>query len=545
VNQQVDLDDRRAGPLAWAALTALWLVHAISNFVWLKIDTRPPFWDTAGHAITSIDLSQWLVMTDLFTALKLWFTATVYPPLVYWLSGPLALLFWPTADVFVGIHAPFVGILIISTYGVAARFGGRKAGLLAAFIVSMYPLVYGLERHFLTDVPLVAMVALSSWLLIRSDGFERPGASVLCGVALGLGLLTKWAFVIFAGGPFFVAALAAVASRSGHRLRNLGLALLVASLVAGPWYLVNLDSTLDFFGRSSVYAQAEGDPAVGSLDSWLYYPRIFVTAQVLLPFAVLFALSLMLWLAKRRLCYESMFLLGGWIVLPYLASSFFFNKDPRYTMPCLPAVAIITALGLLSIKPPPLKVSLVALLGLYASFQFLGLTWGLSNQLPTGLLPGQIGVRLGSDSFPVYTERVHLASPPRTEDWQVEAILNDLIMLNYKENGGKNLELAVLTNTACFEQDVFKYYIKIDNLPIKVVVLTGVVEIKDARVQVLTSDYLVTKTGDLGPVWSIQQSTRFTTELHNPSSELGRHFEQVGEYPLPDGSTAELYQRTP
>lgn len=539
-----DRNDPREGWLTGMLLAALWLFHVLANFVWLKMDTRPPFWDTAGHAITAIHLSRSFSAIDLSTAMRQWFTSSVYPPLMHWLSGPLALLFWPTADVLIGVHALFLGTLLISTYGIAAHYRGRKAGLLAAFIVSMYPLLYGLERHFLSDVPLVAMVALSSWLLIRCDGFRRRRASILCGLALGFGMLTKWAFVVFAGGPFLVVAIATMASRARPRLLNLGLALLAAAGVAAPWYLANLGPTLEFFRRASVYAHAEGDPTVGSLGSWLYYARNFVTSQVLLPFAAFFILALAVWLFKRRFGYETGFLLLGWIILPYVASSLFFNKDPRYTMPCLPAIAIITALGLVSIKPPVLRSGLLTLLGLYAFFQFLGLTWGLSSQLPPGLLPGRIALQFDSGELPVYAETIHIASPPRAEDWQVQAILRD-VLRSSQDLGTRQRTLAVLPDSPYFEQNVFKYYVLIDQMPVEVIVLTGVVEIEDARDQLLASDYIITKTGDLGPAWTLQQSAQFTTELYDPSAELGQHFRRVHEYPLPDGSMAELYRSMP
>ena len=168
-NRQAGAGDRRADWLVWGLLAALWLFHAAANFGWLKADTRPPYWDTAGHAITAIHISRSPFLADFAAGVQQWFTSSMHPPLMYWLSAPLAHLFWPTSDVFTGIHALFLAILLISTYAIAATYGGRKAGLLAAFIVSMYPLIYGLERHFLIDVPLVAMVALSSWLLMTRE----------------------------------------------------------------------------------------------------------------------------------------------------------------------------------------------------------------------------------------------------------------------------------------------------------------------------------------------------------------------------------------
>jgi 4-amino-4-deoxy-L-arabinose transferase-like glycosyltransferase len=540
-----DVHDRRAAGTALGLLSALWLAHAGSNLAWLKMDTRPPFWDMAGHAITAIHLSQLPFRTDLAQALQEWFTSSVYPPLLAWISTPLGVLFWPTSDVLAGVLSLFLGVLMLSTYGIASRFGGRRAGLLAAFIVSMYPLVYGLERHYLIDVPLMAMVALSIWLLLHTERFERRGVCVAYGLSLGFGMLTKEAFAIFAAGPCLVVILFALPERSRRKLLNLALALAACALVAGPWYVVNLLPKLEFLGRMPVYALAEGDPAIASLGAWTYYLRAFVTDQVLLPLALLFVAMLVPWLLARRSRYEIAFLLAGWIVLPYLAASAFINKDARYTMPYLPAVAIITALGLVRLRPRAVRVGLSVALVFYAAVQFLGLSWGLSSRLPAGLLPAQVSVQVGSASLPIYAEHVHIASPPVGGDWQAQRVLQTVMDTSVARSQTAPLKLAVLPDAPGFEQNVFRYYALIERMPIEVVNVTGVVEIADARQQVLSSDYAVTKTGDLGPAWSIQQSAQFTAALDDPASDLGRQFALVGEFGLPDGSVARLYQHVP
>jgi hypothetical protein len=70
-------------------------------------------------------------------------------------------------------------------------------------------------------------------------------------------------------------------------------------------------------------------------------------------------------------------------------------------------------------------------------------------------------------------------------------------------------------------------------------------EVSDARAKILASDYVITKTGNLGPAWSLQQAPLFSEELRDPTGELGRQFELVGLYDLPDGSIGELYRRIP
>jgi 4-amino-4-deoxy-L-arabinose transferase-like glycosyltransferase len=536
--------NRRADRVAYGLLTALWLSHVLVNLLWLKMDTRPPFWDMAGHAIETIRMSRLPFTTDFWTAFQWLFTVGDYPPLVYWLSVPLGLIFWPTADVFTAISVLFLGILILSTYGLARTLGGRLAGLLAAFIVSMYPLVFGLSRHYLLEVPLVAMVAVSNWLLLRTDSFDRRGVTLAYGLSLGLGMLTKWSFALFVIGPLLVTAVHALKLPPRHRRRNLAMALVVGAVVAAPWYVVNLRTLSKFLGYMSIYGPAEGDPAVGSLASWGYYLQAFVNEQVLLPFALCFGLGLIVLLMKRKFEYKTVFLLC-WIVLPYLYFSVLHNKDVRYSMPYLPATAIITAQGLTLLRPKAAKVGVVALLALYAVFQFMGLSWGLSYRVPAGLIPSHIAVSVGPARLSVYAQQVHVASPPRAEDWQAQAILNDVVRFSQARSEARPLTLVVLPDAAWFEKNVFEYYALTDRLPIEAVAVTGVVEVSDARARVLAGDYVITKTGSLGLAWTVQQAGQFSEELGDPTSELGRQFALIATYDLPDGTTAMLYKHAP
>ena len=109
--------------------------------------------------------------------------------------------------------------------------------------------------------------------------------------------------------------------------------------------------------------------------------------------------------------------------------------------------------------------------------------------------------------------------------------------------GGDALTLAVLPDAPCFEQNVFKYFAAVHRLPVSVFAVASIFEVPDARAKVLASDYIITKTGDLGPAWTSQQAGLLTEELADPSSELGRTFHSMREYGLPDGSVGMLYRR--
>ncbi len=524
-------------------LMALWLSHVIVNFLWLKIDTRPPFWDMAGHAVAALRIARLPFITDFPTAIRGLSTvgAGGYPPLVYLISAPLVFLFGPAVDVLLGGHALFLGILLCSTYGIASAFGGRKSGLLAAFIVSMYPIIYGLTRHYLLEVPLVAMVTLATWLLVCTRDFARRGASIVCGLSLGFGMLTKWTFLVFVGGPFLIVAVRTLRCRSSDRLLNLALALIGGAIVAGPWYLYNLATFPGVLRQAAAYGRAESDPMVFSLGSWLYYLRGLVNDQILLPFALFFVLGLILLLIQRNRGVMTAFLLC-WIVLPYLVFSGFGQKDIRFTIPYLPAMAVVTASGFTQFRWPKLRTGMLIFLALYAIFQFAGLSWGLSNRLLAGVLPPRIQVRLGSESILFYTESVHIASPPRSENWQAQFMLHRIVDSATTLTNSRPLMLTVLPDAPFFEPNVFIYYADVEQLPIQIQSVTGVLPINDARTKIFASDYIVTKSGDLGPLWSVQDAGVFTEELEDKVSELGAQFKLIETYPLPDGSIGKLYQ---
>jgi len=118
-------------------------------------------------------------------------------------------------------------------------------------LLAFFPMFYAMSRHFYLEFALTAMVALSVWLLLATDGFQRRGVSLLFGLSLGLGLLTKRTFAAFAIGPVIVAILAAgllpalwqrLKLRPRIYWKRLLLALLGGLVLAAIWYLPNREA---------------------------------------------------------------------------------------------------------------------------------------------------------------------------------------------------------------------------------------------------------------------------------------------------------------
>jgi len=73
--------------------------------------------------------------------------------------------------------------------------------------------------------------------------------------------------------------------------------------------------------------------------------------------------------------------------------------------------------------------------------------------------------------------------------------------------------------------------------------VTGFFQVRDAEQRLLASDYVLTKTGNLGPAWSLQDAPALRNRLADSRDSLGKRFDLLGSYRLPDGETAKLYRR--
>ncbi len=201
---------RRGRLLSLAAVIGLVAFHVYNNWVFVSTQVTILGWDRPAHLVRTLiynDMLQAVNTRSLFEVLT-W--SWNRPPLSHLVAVPIYRLFGVSTDVALMRNAVFVAMLLFSVYGIGKRLFDRRVGLLAALIVSTYPILFSISRMPYIDYTLAAMVALSVYLLVACDGFRHRGSSLLLGLVIGLGILTKWPFVAFAGGP-----IAYIAIRSG------------------------------------------------------------------------------------------------------------------------------------------------------------------------------------------------------------------------------------------------------------------------------------------------------------------------------------------
>lgn len=118
-------------------------------------------------------------------------------PLLPFLASVVFPIFGVNEDFATMMNIPFLFILILSTYKIGEKIFNKTAGFLAAFLVSMYPIIFGLSRHFGSDIALISLITLSMYFLLSSEKFRNKKYSILLGITCLVGMLVSIFFIVY------------------------------------------------------------------------------------------------------------------------------------------------------------------------------------------------------------------------------------------------------------------------------------------------------------------------------------------------------------
>ena len=227
----------------------------------------------------------------------------------------------------------FLLILLISIYGIGSILYDRNIGLLAALITSMFPLAFGHSRVAMTDYPLMCMVSLSIYLLLKTNEFRSIPYSIFAGMALGVSQFTKETSIIFILFPLIYYFIKAYSSEEKKKvLVNFTITILSFFIIAIAVFF----KTTDLHVFKNFWKQITG---LSNKDSFYYFKSFFANAVG--PFFLILSLPLLLsYLINIRKRDKLLFL---WFIIPFILFSVSTNKMNRFLMPILPAVALIMA----------------------------------------------------------------------------------------------------------------------------------------------------------------------------------------------------------
>jgi 4-amino-4-deoxy-L-arabinose transferase-like glycosyltransferase len=215
------------------------------------------------------------------------------PPLYNWLVWAAFRMLGVSVLALTVVKYAVLGVAIACVHRSARRLVGEGwlALLATAALVLVVPLSWTVHEALTHSVAALAACAATFDALLRLETSRRLGAYAVLGLAVGLGLLSKYSYVVF-----LVALLAAALTVPAYRARLLDvralLALAIAALVAAPFAGWLIRHRVDLL--ATYVAQVPGAVSrsyLGGLGSGLYYVAR-VALYYLAPLAVVFAVLL-------------------------------------------------------------------------------------------------------------------------------------------------------------------------------------------------------------------------------------------------------------
>jgi dolichyl-phosphate-mannose-protein mannosyltransferase len=497
----------RARGRDWLVLAGVFVVLATAVGIWIAVDRRPPEWDHANHLERAVACAKDLDAGDVERILE---RSSFYPPLVPCAAGLLYRVLPSDAAGAQTVVLAFLAIGMVATYLLGRRLVDATAGLAAALLFATAPFVVYLTLRFQLDLPLAAMVALALWTLVATEAFTRPGWALALGIAVGLGMLTKPTFPVYVGPPLLLV-LARVRGR-GPWITALG-AGLVAAVLTIPWYGPRLAGLpLQVGARSYRQAAEAGHPDPFSWGGAMLYPRWAITQFGLM--AVLLLLAGVIIAVRRR----QLFALVA-LAVPFAVFELLQNKNLRYTLPILPAAAVVAGMTLSALAPRARRAVAVA-----AAIVAIAQVSATLTGVPAAMALPRLDVPW------------LLPSPPMRADWKQRDILR-IIAVDARTHGDPRdgaPTVSLVPNAEFFSVSNFRYYAVRDGLGFRFTRAWDDVP--------LGIDYMVVKSGDQGPTWTAAKPRRINDALASDAT-LARAFPVIAEFDLPDGSRAAVRAR--
>jgi len=499
------------------------------NILWLMQDTRPPVWDMALHqtyAFNYLADSAPALQEDL----KPWERSGTYPPFVHLFIAALFLIFHPGPHIAVLVNIPATFLLFWAVYELAKEHAGVGAAGWACVLMVLTPYLTWVSRETILDYWLSAWFAAAVVALRKTRGFQSRSWSLLLGFILAMGLLTKWFLAGFMLVPLIYVFVESQIWKSRERSVHFLDALIIPGIVAGLWYFPNIPRLVRHFGENMAIGAREGEPQVLSVQSLIYYLRLLEGYQLFaLLFLILCLAGVFLWRKEKISDWKFLLLTiaGGWLIMTLLRT-----KDPRFTLPLLGLLAVISGAWIQSWGKILVGRILQALVVVLLIFQVYAANFGIS-WIPRRLviLEGYQG-SLRWDWNVYLQDYFEVFGKPEKEDWKQGEILQKVASDSKMRNAQPRL--ALVPDLARFNESNFALYARILKLPVQTHHLKSVPE----GISTFDGyDYVVMTERDQGMPWTTQHSL----EMNRIIVDHPEVFSLVEIYRLPTGDGARLY----
>lgn len=526
-------------------LLAIFIFQIILGTYYILTDTRVLAHDQSLHLTLALVYSK-LISAGKF--IEIIGVSGYYPPFFHLSTVPLY-VFGISEDISIFINFAYLAVLLFSVYGIGAILFDKKTGLLAAFLISCYPFIITFGRDYMLEFALISLIGLSLYLLLKSDNFNNRLYSVFFGIALAGSLLMKWSAIIFLLVPMALLLidnfrkcaycgkpsvqirqglkgfcskkhLQNYTSKPGEKAQpgiNFIIAMVVAFIIAGIWYLPNINEVLGnllFFAGAgtSQPGMLEKDPSVFSFQSLSYYSSAGYS-HMFLFFTVLLVIGFIFLLSDKTLRDNAVFFILS-IAFPYLFFTLVRNKDARYTAPLLIFFAVISAFWVFRIDRRFRNV-LVVIITVLCVVQVSALTFGV----------------------PAFNNSLFPSQSPKDENWRVSDAIT-AIGDSLPAGTDHQITVVILPDHWYVNGRTYEYYARLYNMPF--VVHNGAYIPLHLFEQYLPSfDYIVYKEGGKLATGPYDETV---DELYRLFELKKDNFTAIAEFPLPDDSRLVVYK---
>ena len=513
----------------------IFLLFAFLDLIYFFNTTTPPSWDQALHLELSLTYFELLKMGELRHIIDI---SGFYPPFFHISSSFLYTIFGTDLIVSRSTNFFYLLILLLSTYGISSHLFNKNVGILSTLLISTYPLVISMQKTYLLDLSLTALIAATIYFLLKTENFSNTKYTILFAIAFSFAELTKWTAIFFIIGPViytiyqkikapqlclycgkitqdnkqfcskqhekkFQRAPNTVYKKSTHK--NIVLALLTILIISGSWYIPNFTQvTTNLLHGQEYWGTIEGEPNVLTLDSLLWYPSAIPQQTGILLFALL--LISLIYLATKKENFDTKLFMALSLITPYIVFTLTKNKSTRYTMPILIFFSILTAYFLIDIQT--------------------------KQKFAKYLLTITI-ILLSIQTISLYTGD----NSPASEDWHTEDVIS-LIQQSVLIDNPQHLNVIVLPDHRFVNGRTYSYYAHKQQLNINVH-NAAYLSPDNLNTYIPITDFIILKeSGKIGGTYNSNVQHAYNVfNMHKSNFTL-----LVPTYQLPDNSTLLIYK---
>ncbi len=343
-------DKWRLAFLAFAVAYGLFLVFGVSGMSGLS--NMSIQWDEVTH----LNGGALLLRGDFQT----YFSFNAFYPPMYDL---VTMTFFSVGgvSVFTGrfVSVAFSLFSVYTVFEFGYRIYGARTALLASILLAVMPGYLWLSRMAMIETMLVFFFTVSALFFFLWLHENKTKFLIFSGVALGLGIITKYQMIIVAA-IMLTALFLLGRGFLKKKLRRFPLLILTLVAVVVPWIVVSYQLYAGGMLNQWLYALNIGNPGKSlystglqrfppwfdGLPNWVQTP-IFYLLEMNVPYSDVHPVSLLLygvglaglgWLAWRRKPADKYLLI--WFFVVYIFFTAIPNKQWRYVVPLFPVLAL-------------------------------------------------------------------------------------------------------------------------------------------------------------------------------------------------------------